>query len=119
MKEKRKVLLCSPEAGYNLKAQKVGRNQLCPCGSGKKAKKLLLICQRYYSESNSQQMPKSVRFNAKDPNRSEVMDKKSNGQNRKVCVFLLYVPFPVASSCQGICWSFYHLIDDSLHTQTL
>ena len=39
MKEKRKVILCSPEAGYNLKAEKVGRNQLCPCGSGKKAKK--------------------------------------------------------------------------------
>ncbi|KAA6346420.1 hypothetical protein EZS27_006070 [termite gut metagenome] len=40
MEERRKVTLVSPEEGYaGLTVQKTGRNDLCRCGSGKKAKK--------------------------------------------------------------------------------
>lgn len=48
MKEKRKVMVVSPKSGYNLKAEKVGRNQLCPCGSGKKAKNCCGCETKYY-----------------------------------------------------------------------
>ncbi|KAA6347839.1 hypothetical protein EZS27_004704 [termite gut metagenome] len=40
MKERRKVTFISPEEGYaGLTVEKTGRNDLCRCGSGKKAKK--------------------------------------------------------------------------------
>jgi uncharacterized protein YchJ len=40
MKERREVTLFSPEEGCaGLTVQKTGRNDLCRCGSGKKAKK--------------------------------------------------------------------------------
>ncbi|MFK2614844.1 SEC-C metal-binding domain-containing protein, partial [Bacteroides fragilis] len=40
MKEKRMVSVLIPKDGFTgLIAQKTGRNKVCPCGSGKKAKK--------------------------------------------------------------------------------
>ena len=39
MKEKRMVSVLIPKDGFTgLIAQKTGRNKVCPCGSGKKAK---------------------------------------------------------------------------------
>ena len=48
MKEKRKEKRCSPHAGYNLGAKKIGRNEPCPCGSGKKAKNCCGTETQYY-----------------------------------------------------------------------
>lgn len=50
MKEKRKVWVVSPDYGYNLQSKKIGRNELCPCGSGKKAKKCCGCETQYYGK---------------------------------------------------------------------
>lgn len=50
MKEKRMVSVLIPKDGFTgLIAQKTGRNKVCPCGSGKKAKKCCGADTKYYS----------------------------------------------------------------------
>ncbi len=50
MKEKRMVSVLIPKDGFTgLIAQKTGRNKVCPCGSGKKAKKYCGADTKYYS----------------------------------------------------------------------
>lgn len=44
MKEKRMVSVLIPKDGFTgLIAQKTGRNKVCPCGSGKKAKNAVVL----------------------------------------------------------------------------
>ena len=53
MKEKRMVSVLIPKDGFTgLIAQKTGRNKVCPCGSGKKAKKCCGADTKYYSETS-------------------------------------------------------------------
>ena len=50
MKEKRMVSVLIPKDGFTgLIAQKTGRKTVCPCGSGKKAKKCCGADTKYYS----------------------------------------------------------------------
>lgn len=50
MKEKHKVTLITPRKGDNqITARKTGRNEPCPCGSGKKAKRCCGAETKYYS----------------------------------------------------------------------
>ena len=51
MKEKRMCTLISPKSGFSqLISKKIKRNDLCPCGSGKKAKKCCGAETKYYSK---------------------------------------------------------------------
>ena len=56
--ENRKVKLISPTAGYSgLIARKVNRNDLCPCGSGKKSKKCCSDETKYYTRAEKTLLP--------------------------------------------------------------
>jgi len=52
MKDKRLVKVYTPKVGQHLRVEKIGRNELCPCGSGKKVKHCCNITESYYSEPN-------------------------------------------------------------------
>jgi hypothetical protein len=50
MREKRMVQVVSPEDRFTgLVAKKIGRNELCPCGSGLKSKKCCGSAAKYFS----------------------------------------------------------------------
>lgn len=51
MKEKRKVLMQPAPGCDGILAMKVGRNDPCPCGSGKKAKHCCGCDTKYYSRT--------------------------------------------------------------------
>lgn len=54
MKERRMVEKISPKAGFlGIVADKTGRNDLCPCGSGKKAKKCCGCETKYYNRNKT------------------------------------------------------------------
>lgn len=51
-KNERMVRVISPNAGQHLETTKIGRNELCPCGSGKKVKSCCNETTKWYSVLN-------------------------------------------------------------------
>ena len=52
MKQKIKVRIFTPEEGESLVVTKTGRNELCPCGSGKKVKHCCKETHKYLIKQN-------------------------------------------------------------------
>lgn len=52
MKERREHLIWTPKAGAHIETKKTGRNEPCPCGSGKKNKHCCKIDTKFYSVPN-------------------------------------------------------------------
>lgn len=49
----RSLKLISPDVNCHLVVRKTGRNELCPCGSGKKVKHCCKTDAKYYSVPNT------------------------------------------------------------------
>lgn len=70
MKDERKISVMHPGSGYTgLVAKKIGRNDLCTCGSGKKSKRCCGNRTRYFNREKSED--KNVLVDAKASTRTD------------------------------------------------